>query len=126
MKKGKYFIILFCNKKRIKVLYRCMKRTTVYEYWREFKTQRVPQFLKIQGGKRKTELIYEMALVFPNNRWATATYVKDSLGRNMKAKIEDDKFRIKEILPYWQEELIYDFQTKKEEKELNNKLKDIK
>ena len=45
-----------------------------------------------------------MALVFPNNRWATATYVKDSLGRNMKAKIEDDKFRIKEILPYWQEE----------------------
>ena len=113
MKKGKYFIILFCNKKRVKVLYRCMKRTTVYEYWREFKTQRVPSFLKVQGSKRKQELVYEIALIFPNNRWATATYVKDSLGRNMEAKIEDDKFRIKEILPYWQEELIYDFQTKK-------------
>ena len=112
MKKGKYFIVLFCNKKRVKVLYRCMKRTTVYEYWREFKTQRVPPFLKVQGSKRKQELVYEIALIFPNNRWATATYVKDSLGRNTKAKIEDDKFRIKEILPYWQEELIYDFQTK--------------
>jgi hypothetical protein len=113
MKKGKYFIVLFCNKKRVKVLYRCMKRTTVYEYWREFKTQRVPSFLKVQGSKRKQELVYEIALIFPNNRWATATYVKDSLGRNMEAKIEDDKFRIKEILPYWQEELIYDLQTKK-------------
>lgn len=113
MKKGKYFIVLFCNKKRVKVLYRCMKRTTVYEYWREFKTQLVPPFLKIQGSKRKQELVYEIALIFPNNRWATATYVKDSLGRNTKAKIEDDKFRIKEILPYWQEELIYDLQTKK-------------
>ena len=30
-----------------------------------------------------------------------------------EVKIEDNKFRIKEIIPYWQEELIYDFQTKK-------------
>ena len=113
MKKGKYFIVLFCNKKRVKVLYRCMKRTTVYEYWREYKTQRVPPFLKIQGSKRKQELVYEIALIFPNNRWATATYVKDSLGRNQPAIIENDKFRIKEIIPYWQEEQIYDYQIKK-------------
>ena len=61
----------------------------------------------------KNELVFELALVFPNNRWATATYVRDSLGRNQPAIIENDKFRIKEILPYWQEELIYDLQTKK-------------
>jgi hypothetical protein len=35
------------------------------------------------------------------------------LGRNEPALIEGDKFRIKEIVPYWEEELIYDFQTKK-------------
>ena len=90
-----------------------MQRNTVYEYWREFKTQRKPDFIKQQGGKRKSELTFELALIFPNNRWATATYVRDSLGRNQPAKIEDNKFRIKEIIPYWQEELIYDFQTKK-------------
>ena len=38
-----------------------MKRTTVYECWREFKTQRIPPFLKLQGSKRKQELIYEIA-----------------------------------------------------------------
>lgn len=113
MKRGKYFIVLFCNKKRVKILYRCMKRTTITEYWHEFKTQKKPEFVKIQGGKRNQEQIFELALVFPKNRWVTATYVKDSLGRNQPATIEDDKFRIKEIIPYWKEELIYDFQKKK-------------
>ena len=113
MKNKKYFIVLFCNKKRIKVLYGCQKRTTVYEYWREFKTQKQPPFLQKQGGKRKQELLFELALIFPNNRWSKSVYVKDSLGRNIEAKIEDDKYRIKEIIPYWKEELIYDFQIKK-------------
>ena len=113
MKNGKYFIVLFCNKKRVKILYRCQKRTTIYEYWREFKTQQKPRFLKTQGSKRNNEVLYELALVFPNNRWATKTFVKDSLGRLIEAKMENDKLRIKEIIPYWKEELIYDFQEKK-------------
>lgn len=113
MKNGKYFIVLFCNKKRVKILYRCMKRTTITEYWHEFKTERKPPFIKLQGGKRNQEQIFELGLVFPNTRWSTKTYVKDSLGRNQEAKIEGGEFRIKEMVPYWKEELIYDFQTKK-------------
>ena len=113
MKNGKYFIVLFCNKKRIKILYRCQKLTTIYEYWREYKTERQPRFLKMQGGKRKQEQLFELALIFPNSRWVKSTYVKDSLGRLIEAKMEDEKLRIKEIIPYWKEELIYDFQTKK-------------
>lgn len=113
MKNGKYFIVLFCNKKRVKILYRCMKRTTITEYWHEFKTEKNPPFVKLQGGKRKQEQVFELGLVFPNNRWANKTYVKDSLGRNIEAKIEDGSYRIKEMVPYWKEELIYDFQTKK-------------
>jgi hypothetical protein len=113
MKNGKYFIVLFCNKKKVKILYKCMKRTTVYEYWREFRTEKKPRYVKQQGGKRNRELIYELGLIFPNNRWATQVWVKDSLGRNEPAVIEGDKFRIKEIVPYWEEELIYDYLIKK-------------
>jgi hypothetical protein len=113
MKRGKYFIVLFCNKKRVSILYRCMNRKTVYEYWREFRTQKKPPYIKLQGGKRNQEQIFELALIFPNTRWSTNPWVKDSLGRNIEAKIEDDKFRIKEIIPYWKEELIYDYQSKK-------------
>jgi hypothetical protein len=113
MKNGKYFIVLFCNKKKVKILYKCMKRTTVYDYWREFKTEKKPRYVKQQGGKRNRELIYELGLIFPHNRWTTQVWVKDSLGRNEEAKIEDGKFRIKEIVPYWEEELIYDYSIKK-------------
>lgn len=94
-------------------MYRCQKLTTIHEYWREFKTERQPRFLKIQGGKRKQEQLFELALIFPNSRWVKSTYVKDSLGRLIETKMEDNKLRIKEIIPYWKEELIYDFQTKK-------------
>jgi hypothetical protein len=90
-----------------------MKRTTITEYWHEFKTERKPSFVKLQGGKRNQEQIFELGLVFPNTRWVNKTYVKDSLGRNQEAKIEGGEFRIKEMIPYWKEELIYDFQTKK-------------
>lgn len=113
MKNGKYFIVLFCNKKRVKIFHRSMQRTTAYNYWREFRTEKKPPYIKLQGSRRKEEKLYELALIFPNNRWAKDVWVKDSLGRNQPAIIEDEKFRIKEIIPYWVEELIYDFQLKK-------------
>ena len=113
VKRGKYFIVLFCNKKRVRVLYKCMQRTTVYEQWRIYRTQKKPTYVKTQSGKRNEEKVYELALIFPNNRWAKDVWVKDSLGRNQAAIIEDEKFRIKEIIPYWKEELIYDYQKKK-------------
>lgn len=113
MKDGKYFIVLFCNKKRVKLFYKCQKRPTVYEHWRKYKSHKPPRFPQIQGGKRNKDLVYELALIFPHNRWIKKIYVKDSLGRQIEAKMEDEKLRIKEIIPYWKEELIYDYQIKK-------------
>lgn len=113
MKNARYFIVLFCNKKRIKTLYKCMTKNTVYEHWHEYKTQRKPPFIKLQGGKRKQEQKYELGLIFPNNKWAKPTYMKDELGRNIEVEMNDKRYRIKEIIPYWREELIYDFQAKK-------------
>ena len=113
MKNGRYFVVLFCNKKKLKVLYKCQTRDGVYDAWHEFKTQKKPPFIKLQGGKRKRELVFELGLIFPNNKWAVKTFTKDSLGRNVEAKLSDTKFRIKEIIPYWREELIYDFDNKK-------------
>ena len=109
----KYAIVLFENKKKIKVLYKCMQRKTVYEYWREYKTEKKPPFVKLQGGKRRQEVVYELGLLLPNSRWSEQVWVKDSLGRNQKAKFEDENFRIKEIIPYWVEEKVYDYDNGK-------------
>jgi hypothetical protein len=114
MKGAKYFIVLFCNKKKVKMLYKCNKRATVYEYWREFRTQKKPIYTRNIGGRKKEELHYELALIFPKTRWSTKVYVKDSLGRNVEAILNDkENLRIKEMIPYWEEETIYDFETKK-------------
>lgn len=117
---GRYFIILFCNKKKLRVLHRSLKKNTIYDAWHELKTQKKPSFVKLQGGKRQRELNFELGLIFPNNKWAKPTYIKDDLGRNIEAKLESldtplsiHKFRIKELIPYWEEERIYDFETKK-------------
>jgi len=104
----KYGIVLFENQKKIKVLYKCMQKKTVYEYWREYKTEKKPPFVKLQGGKRRQELVHELGLLLPNSRWSDQIWVKDSLGRNQKAIFEDDNLRIKEIIPYWVEEKVYD------------------
>lgn len=113
MKKWKYFVILFCNKKKVRVLHKSMTKNTIYDAWHEFKTEKRPPFVKLQGGKRNRELTYELGLIFPNNRWSKPTYIRDEMGRNIEALMVDDTSRIKELLPYWEEEKIYDFDTKK-------------
>lgn len=117
MRKNKYKIYLFCNKKKVRTLYGCMTKNKIYEVWHEYKTQKRPEFVKLRvgGKKRKTDLVYELALIFPMNRWVSKEcfFVRDSLGRNIEAKLDDPKFRIKDIIPYWEEELIYDHETKK-------------
>ena len=115
MKNGdfKYAIILFENKTRLRVLYKCMQKNTVYEHWREFKTEKKPKFIKLQGGKRRQEVVHELGLLMPNSRWVDQVWVKDSMGRNQKAVLEDKKLRITEIIPYWVEEKVYDHENGK-------------
>lgn len=117
MRKPKYFIYFFCNKKKIKILYSCMTKNRIYEEWHDYKSQKKPPFVKLRTGgkKRKEDLVYELGLIFPMNRWVSSDsfYVRDSMGRNVEARLENDKFRIKDIMPYWEEELIYDYDTKK-------------
>ena len=76
MKNGKYFIVLFSNKKRVKILYRCMTRNTVYEYWRELNTEKKPPYVKQQGGKRNQELVFELVpeLSFERLCWEVSLF----------------------------------------------------
>lgn len=113
MKNGKYFIVLFCDDKRDKILYRSKTKETIIEKWRECKTQKKPKFLKLYDKKRNHQPIYRLALIFPNHVQAKKVYIKDELGRNKEVHLDDDKIRVKEIIPYWKEERIFDHQIKK-------------
>jgi hypothetical protein len=116
MKKYKYMIVLFLNGKRKKVLHQANKRTTINEHWREFKTQRKPLYCAENRGRSRQKLNFEMVLIYPMNRWVTAddkTFRKDHLGRNQEVYVESKDYRIKEVMDWWEQEKIYDFQQKK-------------
>ena len=109
----RYYIILFNNKKRKKLLYRSATKEKVLQYWHEFKTQQPPRFIKMNSGKNRTNMVFELGLIFPKTRFSKQIYSKDSLGRNVEITLSNDKQVIKEMIPYWEEELIYDFENKK-------------
>lgn len=111
----KYFIILYLNGVKKKVLHKCAKRSTIMDYWSEYKTQRKPTYCAEIRGRKRTKLNFELFLVYPINRWSTTdkAYKKDELGRNIEVSLDDPKFRVKEILPWWEEEIVYDFEQKK-------------
>ena len=109
----RYYIVLFKNRRQIKTIRKSAKISTIMPTWHELKTEKTPPFIKIYSGKRKTETNYELALIYPKTRWSGKTYTKDELGRNLEVVLKNPKQRIKYIIPYWMEELIYDYDTKK-------------
>lgn len=111
----KYFIILYINGKKKKVLYKSAKRSTIMDFWLELKTQKKPPYCAEVRGRKRTVLNFELFLIYPINRWSTTdkAYKKDELGRTIAVTLDDPKFRVKEILPWWEEERVFDFETKK-------------
>jgi hypothetical protein len=115
-KQPKYMIVVMLNEARKKVLYKSNKRTTIHEHWRECKTQKKPLYCAENRGRARTKLFFELALIYPVNRWTKdeVLYIKDESGKNQKVNITNNgEFIIKDVIPWWEPEKIYDFQQKK-------------
>lgn len=112
-RKYKYFIILYRDRRNVNTLKKSVKKETIMRYWREFIKKDPPKFIKRTCGKRNHEIRNELALIFPKHWRTKPSYTKDSLGRNVEIEFGDKKQFIKEIIPYWEEELIYDHSISK-------------
>lgn len=114
-KKRKYQIILFCNKKRKKLFYKTISLPAIRDMWYELKTEKEPRYIKEFGGKRNQKLDFELGLIYPDNRWAKNKTVtkRDEFGRLIDVGVDMKGYRLKEMIPYWQEEKIYDHDNKK-------------
>lgn len=113
--KHRYFIVLYLNGKKKKTLHKTVKRSTVMSYWLEYKTQRKPRYCAEIRGRKRTKLNFELFLIYPMTRWSVTdkAYKKDEMGRNISVSLENSDYRVKEILPWWEEERVFDFQIKK-------------
>ena len=113
--KYKYMIVLMLNGKRKKIIHKCNKRTTINEHWREYKTQKKPLYCAENRGRSRQKLNFELVLIYPMNRWVKdeVLYERNEMGQNVPIELLDSGLRIKELIPWWEQEKIYDFQQKK-------------
>lgn len=109
----RYFIYLFCNGKKKRLLHRYARKSTILNVWEEMITQKPPRFIKTNSGKSRTETNFELALMYPKRKTNKKIYKKDHLGRNVEIIYDDDNLTIRELVPYWVEEYIYDYDLKK-------------
>jgi hypothetical protein len=104
--------------KRKKIVYSTNKRTTIHEKWRECKAQTKPLYCAENRGRSRAKLDFKLLLIYPKNRWTTndICHERDELGRLQPLNIDSEKNPyqiIKESLPWWEPEKIYDAQQKK-------------
>jgi hypothetical protein len=113
-KKKKYKIILFCNKKRRKLIYQTISLPAIRDLWFELRSEKKPRYIKEFGGTRNKKLDFELALIYPDNRWAKNKTItkRDEFGRLIDVGVDTKGYRLKEMVPYWEEEKIYDHDNK--------------
>lgn len=114
----RYKIMLFKNKKKVKYIKGAQKAKTIMRFWLDIKGTVKPRFTVEYMGRggtaRNQKVNYELVLLYPSSkRVKHPKYVKDELGRIKEATINDEKYRVKDIFPFWKEEKIYDYQKKK-------------
>ena len=112
MRPRRYLIVLFCNNKRVKVLGKNMTKEPIIKKWNKLSKEKKPKYTKEYGKHEHIKLNYELGLLFPNNSDKKTT-IRDNLGRLKTLTIDNNKYMIKKIIPYWYEEKIYDSTNKK-------------
>jgi hypothetical protein len=121
-KNKKYFIVLFIDQKENRTIHSSLKKDKIIELWRNIKKEKKPPFIKHTLSHRSLEMKFELLLIFrkDNNKKQKNNdlikdhiIVKDNIGRNKVLTLDKDNFIVKEIIPYWVEETIWDFNNKK-------------
>jgi hypothetical protein len=105
-----YLVVLFKNKEKRKIINKFKTYKKALDYYNN-KIKSSEQVLFPKMTENGVICDFELALVEINDKKKDNTYVKDSLGRNIKIEIEDG-FNIIKINDFKIEELFVDYQNK--------------
>ncbi len=108
-----FYIILYKNRKKQRILHKSEDKNLIMKYWKRYDKPKEALFERVHQGKRHKIVKYEVALLFPYRKNGKTVYVRDELGRNVEAPLEDYSHQIRDIRPFHEEETIFDFQTRK-------------
>lgn len=108
----RYLVILFKNKKKKKILNKFVSLDRAKLYYKSIikKSEEVIFEVNYENGKAS---IYEIGIVEIGARGDFPVYTTDSMGRNIKVKLDEDNMFLKEISLYKKEEMIFDVEKNK-------------
>lgn len=108
----RYLVVLFKNKKKKKILNKFVSFDRAKSYYKSIikKSEEVIFDLNYENGNAS---IYEVGIVEIGSAGDFPVYVTDSMGRNIKVKLDEDNMYLKEISIYRKEELIFDVDKNK-------------
>lgn len=108
----RYLVILFKNKKKKKILNKFVSFDRAKSYYKSIikKSEEVIFDVNYENGNAS---IYEVGIVEIGSVGDFPVYVTDSMGRNIKVKLDEDNMYLKEISIYRKEELIFDVDKNK-------------
>ena len=108
----RYLVNLFKNKKKKKILNKFVSFDRAKSYYKSIikKSEEVIFDVNYENGNAS---IYEVGIVEIGSVGDFPVYVTDSMGRNIKVKLDEDNMYLKEISIYRKEELIFDVDKNK-------------
>jgi hypothetical protein len=102
----KFFIVLFKNKEKKKIINKFKTYEKAIEFYdNKIKNNNIIFNKEIENGK---ECYFELGLLEKESNDFNSYYIKDSLGRQIKAELNTNEYKIMEMKDYKVEELIFD------------------
>lgn len=105
-----FLIVLFKNKKKQKIIKRYEKEKNASdEFSKIIKNNKVYFEKQIENA---TDVVFELGLLTNKTKVQKTLFLKDDIGRNYTANLDNSDYVFLDIKKYYIEEKIYDLQTK--------------
>lgn len=106
-----YLVVLFKNKKRKRIIKKFVTLSRAKEFYRSKinESNEVIFDVLVENGK---DCKFELGLIENKVNQSAPVYMTDELGRQVKVKLEGDGMSLLDVVPFREEELIYDVKTK--------------
>jgi hypothetical protein len=106
-----YFIALFKNKKKKRIINKFVTLSRAKNQFKQLSLESNDVIFDVLVENAK-ECKFELALIEMATNQSSPVYVKDEFGRSIKVKLEGEGMSMLEIIPYKEEELLYDVKQK--------------
>jgi hypothetical protein len=108
---GNYIIVLFKNKKKKRIIKKFVTLSRAKKYFKQLSSDSNDVIFEVlvENGK---ECNFELGLIEMATNQSSPVYITDDYGRSIKVKLEEEGMSMLEIIPYKEEELIYDVKRK--------------